>query len=115
MGNNAGLVLLAAACASSLYAAFLNRIHHLYAPDHIWITVVGGNALIGGLFAWWLGLDPLPAGATFAPFWRLLALNIAAGIPVIAWQFGQAHAREVQRRPRGGSHGSNDAGRPRAD
>lgn len=90
-------ILLATALISALYAWFLNRIHHRYAPDHIWITVVGGNALIGGMLALWLWLDPLPA-APLAAFWRLLALNIAAGIPIIAWQIGQANARRLTRR-----------------
>lgn len=76
-----------AVCA--LYSWFLNRIHHIYAPNWIWVTVVGGNAIVGGMFALWLWLT----GASFTPFWQLLALNVAAGIPVIGWQIWQAAER----------------------
>jgi hypothetical protein len=111
----AAWILLGAAALSTLYALFLNAIHDKYAPDYIWATVVGGNALIGGLFALWLWLDPIPAGATFAPFWRLLALNIAAGIPIIAWQVGQNNVRLLNRQRRNGNtHGSDDPRGPAA-
>ena len=71
MGSSVAItawIFLGTAVTSSLYAWILNSIHDTYAPDHIWLTVVGGNALIGGVFALWLWLDPLPA-ATFAAFW----------------------------------------------
>jgi hypothetical protein len=81
----------------TLYAVFLQRIHDLYTPDHIWLTVVGGNVLIGmALLALCLfGILPLAA------FWHLLALNVVAGIPIIVWQFWQAGQRNGARhRPR---------------
>lgn len=91
-----------------------HTIHHVYAPDWIWLTVVGGNALIGGMFALWLGLDPLPA-ATYAAFWRLLALNVAAGVPIIAWQIGQANARpKLRQRRQEAQRGPDDPRRPDA-
>jgi 4-amino-4-deoxy-L-arabinose transferase-like glycosyltransferase len=111
----AAWVLLGAAALSTLYALLLNAIHDKYAPDRIWVTVVGGNALIGGLFALWLWLDPVLAGMTFAPFWRLLALNVAAGIPIIAWQIGQNNVRSLNRQRRNGNtHGPDNAGGPAA-
>jgi hypothetical protein len=96
MGSSATIaawVLTGTASLSAVYSWFLNSIHHIYAPNWIWVTVVGGNALIGGMLALWLWLDPVQAGAIFQPFWRLLALNIAAGIPIIAWQIWQAAQR----------------------
>ena len=97
-------ILLTAAAASAIYSWLLSLIQHIYSPDHIWLTVVGGNALIGALFAWWLWSVPLPP-QTFAAFWRLLALNVAAGIPIIGWQVGQNAARRVQREGR--RHGAS--------
>lgn len=74
------------------YARFLNRrkVYEWYHPDRTWVTVVGGDALIGCALAalCWLGVFP----------WLLLllyaTLHIAAGIPIIIWQF----QRETQRR-----------------
>lgn len=110
MTNLAVWLLLATAALTSAYALFLNRIHDKYAPEHIWITVVVGNALLGGMFALWLWLEPVPAGATFTPFWRLLALNVAGGIPIIAWQIGQNNVRAGG--SRNGGRSDQDQGRP---
>lgn len=74
------------------YARFLNQrwVYEWYHPDRTWVTVVGGDAIIGcaigGLCI--LGIFP----------WLLLllyaTLHVAAGVPIIVWQF----QRETQRR-----------------
>lgn len=66
------------------YAAFLNQdwVYQAYSPDHVWITVVGGDILIWPFvitlyllgFPWW-------ANALL-----YITLHIAAGIPIIQWQ-----------------------------
>lgn len=118
-----GLALcLGAAVAAAAYSGFLHTIQHLYQHDWTWVTVVGGNALIGGFFAAWLYL----AGEPLTDFWRLLALNVAAGLPVIAWQIGQrdwrrehqANGRRLRRPPDRKdtpSHESTPTRRPPAD
>jgi hypothetical protein len=78
-------VLSGVTILSALYAAFLHR-HPGYEPRWTWTTVVGGNALIGGGFAFWLWRSPLARRAGRAAFWRLVAVNVAAGIPQIIWQ-----------------------------
>lgn len=92
------LILLGAAVASALYALLLNWLHPRYAPDWVWLTVVGGNALIGLFFALfcWIGAIPWRA------FGLLVALNVAAGIPIIVWQIGLSRARALMRWPQRG-------------
>lgn len=98
------VILLAAAGASTGYAALLQRLHARYSPDYTWITVVGGNALIGGFLALFCLIGRLPWQA----FWYLFFLNVAAGLPIIAWQIGQRAARRsaLERRENGGDHGA---------
>jgi len=81
----------------ALYAVFLQRIHDLYTPDWTWVTVVGGNVLIGmALLALCLsGVLPLAA------FWHLVGLNVVAGLPIIIWQLWQMGVRNgARKRPR---------------
>jgi multisubunit Na+/H+ antiporter MnhG subunit len=92
-----------------LLAAILNIIHDIYAPDHIWATVVVGVGIIGVMFGLWLWFDPLPS-TRLAAFWRLLAVCVVAGGPIIAWQIGQANARPKSRKRNG--HGADDARSP---
>lgn len=91
-------ILLGAALASAAYAAFLDRIHDKYAPDWIWVTVVVGNTMVGGVFALFCGLGYIP----WLAFQLLFAINVAMGTPIIAWQIGQRNARQATRRPRSG-------------
>lgn len=75
------------------YAVLLERLHDLYTPDWVWLTVVGGNTLIGlALLALCLSGE-LPMAA----FWHLLGLNIAAGCVVITWQLLQVRWRREER------------------
>ena len=81
--------------ASWGYAELLDRIHDIYSPDYIWVTVVGGVALIiaavGGVCA--IGLLPWQA-MLFAA-----TLSIASGLPIIRWQVRLARKRaEVRAR-----------------
>lgn len=75
------------------YAELLDRIHDIYAPDHIWITVAVGIGLIilaiGGVCA--IGLLPWQA-MLFA-----FTLSLVAGIPIVRWQRRQAKQRAVER------------------
>jgi hypothetical protein len=77
--------------ASACYAAFLNqkKVHEWYSPNHVWLTVVGGDTLIGlALGALYLiGAVPLAALIFYA------SLHIAAGLPVISWQRRRAAKR----------------------
>lgn len=84
--------------ACTLYAMMLQRIHDWYTPDYIWVTVVGGNLLIGlALLALcWGGVLP------YAAFWHLVGLNIAGGIPIIVWQLWQHTDRNTERNSRRG-------------
>jgi hypothetical protein len=75
---------------STLYALYLHH-HPGYDPKWTWLTVVGGNALIGVGFAFWLWRSPLSRRAGWAAFWRLVAVNVAAGSPIIAWQVSIHH------------------------
>jgi hypothetical protein len=66
------------------YAKFLNqkKIHEWYSPDRVYLTVMGGDALIGlALTAFCvLGVLPWLALGLYA------SLHIAAGLPIIIWQ-----------------------------
>jgi hypothetical protein len=90
-------LLLSVATTTTVYALILNRIHDKYTPDWTWLTVVGGNVQIGLWFALWEHISPLPK-KPLAAFWRLLAVNLAAGLPIIAWQLGQNQLRPQLRR-----------------
>lgn len=100
-------ILLGATAASAAYAAVLERIHHLYAPDWIWLTVVGGNAMIGGAFALFCGLGYIP----WLAFQLLFAINVAMGVPIVTWQIGQRYARAKSRRLRTGAHSDEEDAR----
>lgn len=75
------------------YAALLQRVYRLYHPDRTWVTVVGGEVLVGcGVGALWLvGALPWDAMAYF------ITLQGAAGLPIIVWQLGQAEERRRNR------------------
>lgn len=82
-------VMLCAACV--VYAMFLNQRHvyEWYNPNRTWITVVIGDTLIGIALAMVCAIGALP--------WLVLlfysTLHIAAGLPIIIWQFQRADAR----------------------
>jgi hypothetical protein len=71
------------------YAALLQRIYRHYHPDRTYITVVVGEMLVGLAFggAWLVGAVSLEAVALFG------TLQMAAGIPIVAWQLDQAARR----------------------
>lgn len=77
--------------ATSLYAIGLQRIHDLYSPNFVWVTVVVGNAMIGGALAALCWADVLP----WAAFSHLVGLNVAGGTPIIIWQLWQANQRRI--------------------
>lgn len=87
---------------SAGYAAFLNqkKIHEWYSPNYVWLTVVGGDALIGlALLALYL-IDAVPLDALIF----YMSLHIAAGLPVISWQRRRAAKRAgeveaIEKRP----------------
>ncbi len=87
------VVLLVSAVLSGAYSAILQRLHDIYAPDHIWVTVVIGNILIGGSFAALAAFDLVP----WAAVGWLVGVNVAYGLPVIVWQVWQADQRRKQR------------------
>lgn len=67
----------------SLLLAVLKRTRWNYEPDHTWVTVVVGNAIIGLHFLW---LQTVAPTSGIEAFWGLVSLNVAGGGPVIAWQ-----------------------------
>jgi drug/metabolite transporter (DMT)-like permease len=102
------LVLVGAMAASAVYAAALQKLHHRYSPDFTWLTVVGGNGLIGAALAVFCALGRIP----WAALWLLIALNVATGIPIITWQMGQAQARKSRLQQRSGeNYATTDKGR----
>lgn len=66
------------------YAKFLNqkKIHEWYSPDRVYLTVIGGDALIGVALTAFCALAIVP--------WLALglyaSLHIAAGLPIVIWQ-----------------------------
>jgi hypothetical protein len=81
----------ATAGASALYAWYLQTLDKAYEPNWTWVTVVGGNAIIGMAFLAICLLAPPLARVSY--FYHLLALNCTAGVPVIIWQEGQRRKR----------------------
>lgn len=73
------------------YAKFLNqkKIHDWYSPDYVWLTVVGGDALIGCAIGALCLVSALPWIAAML----YVSLHIAAGLPIIAWQQRRANKR----------------------
>jgi hypothetical protein len=78
------------------YAKFLNQphVHAWYSPDYVWMTVVGGDMLIGLAFGalYWIGVVTLLVPALY------ISLHISAGLPIVAWQHQRAdkRARELE-------------------
>lgn len=76
---------------SIAYAMFLDRprVYEWYYPDHTWVTVVGGEFIIGPfvMLLFWLALPLIPATCFY------ITLHIAAGLPIIHWQRGRAKLR----------------------
>lgn len=83
------------------YAKFLNqkKVHEWYSPDRVWVTVVGGDVLIGLAFGalWLMGIIALLIPALY------ISLHIAAGLPIISWQQQRAkkRAKELEAIDRG--------------
>lgn len=75
---------IALLAASTLYAAFLNQRHvyEWYNPDRTWLTVIGGDVLIGLALLGVVWVGALPTAVI--PYW--ISLHIVAGVPIIVWQ-----------------------------
>jgi hypothetical protein len=78
------------------YAKFLNQphVHEAYSPNYVWVTVVGGDILIGLAFGalWIIGVFPLIVLALY------ISLHVAAGLPIVYWQQQRAlkRARDLE-------------------
>lgn len=90
--NVAG-VLVVLALTSALYAYALERLEKRYEPDLTWVTVVIGNGLIVAALAALAALGEL----TWTAVVLVLAANVVAGLPIIAWQLWQIYRRMQQR------------------
>lgn len=101
-------VLLALTCSSALYALLLDRIKERYVPNWTWLTVVCGNSLIG------LALWAIEAWSEPLTLLLVLAANVAAGSPIIAWQLWQMERRWKARKDRRAAahQGRPDRARP---
>lgn len=86
------IAILVALCAlCTVYAFVLDRINERYVPNWTWLTVVVGNSFIGAaLWAIEAASEPL----TFA---LVVLANVAAGGPIIVWQFVQSERRRQER------------------
>lgn len=80
-----------------VYALQKNRIHDLYSPDWIWVTVVGGMLLIGSGIAWYCAIGMLP----WLAFWLLVWCSAAPGLAIVGWQEIQRRTRHVERNGNG--------------
>lgn len=93
-----GSVYVGLAVVCTLYALILQRIHDIYTPDYIWVTVVIGNLFIGLALLALCQIGVLPIAA----FWHLVGLNVAGGMPIIAWQLWQHTTRTQERNTKRG-------------
>jgi hypothetical protein len=84
------------------YARLLNRelVHRWYSPDRVYLTVIGGDVLIGLALGalWGIGVVALEVLGYYT------TLHIAAGAPIIYWQRRRAAKRhrdleDIERRP----------------
>ena len=86
------LVHISLAIGATAYALFLNQKHvyEWYSPDRTWVTVIGGDVLIGSAACALCALGVLP--------WAVIAyfasLHVAAGAPIIDWQLRRALKRQ---------------------
>lgn len=74
----------------TLYSILLESIHDKYVPRYLWVTVVVGNGLVLAAL-WAMELYNVKLTALI-----ILEANIAAGIPVIAWQLHQNWRRSKE-------------------
>jgi hypothetical protein len=80
--------------AASGYAAFLDQehIYRRYSPDYVWLTVVGGDILIWPFVA---ALCLIGIAPEWIPLYYI-TLHIAAGLPIIRWQFKRKARRRAE-------------------
>jgi hypothetical protein len=100
--RRATAIYVATTVATSAYAAYLETLHKSYDPDWTWLTVVGGNAILGIAFLGVCHAAPPPTSTGY--FWHLVGLNCAGGAPIIVWQLWQREQRlreELARQQRG--------------
>lgn len=85
------LIHLLLFCVAMGYAKFLNqkKVHEWYSPDRVWLTVVGGDVLIGLAFG---ALYLLDVFSLIVPT-LYISLHLAAGLPIISWQQHRAETR----------------------
>jgi hypothetical protein len=84
------LLILFLVCV--IYSIVLEYNHDRYVPRYLWLTVVIGNGFVFG--ALWL----MEAFGVRLDAMTILEANIAAGLPVIAWQLHQNHRRTKELR-----------------
>lgn len=86
--------------AAILYAIVLEQVFkRRYEPDYTWVTVVWGNAQVGGIIAVRLLLAPLPLLADSDLAWWGWGLwfwsFVASGLPIVFWQVIIQHRRHL--------------------
>jgi hypothetical protein len=76
------VLLIIFALIGAGYSKFLKGIHHVYSPDHIDLTVVGGVLLIavGGAITVLIGLT------TWLSWFVYGGIALALGLPILRWQ-----------------------------
>lgn len=100
--------------ATTLYAALLAFLRHVWEPDLTWLEVVIGTALcLAAPYADQRLNGPLTSETYEARVWLAFLIG---GLPIVAWQLGQSvRARlRVERRIRG-NHGSTRNATDRAE
>lgn len=88
------IIHIALFTAASAYALFLNQkhIYEWYNPDRTWITVVGGDVLIGLALLGICYIGALPWDVL--TYW--ITLHATAGVPIIVWQRTRSARRGKQ-------------------
>ena len=82
------IVLIVSFLLSIAYAWFLEQIHDTYSPNWIWLTVVIGNgAIIDTVLILERQLGIVVDGR------MLFLINLAWGLPIVAWQLWQWRER----------------------
>jgi Na+-transporting NADH:ubiquinone oxidoreductase subunit NqrB len=87
--------------ATAAYATWLETYKRSYEPNWTWVTVVGGNAILGMSFLAICIAAPPTKPSSF--FWHLVGVNIAGGMPIILWQLwkrGEDYREEIERQDR---------------
>jgi hypothetical protein len=81
---------------TTAYSIILHAFHNSYHPRWTWLTVVIGNSILGGAWAWVWFRGALPLAIALFYF----ETQVAGGMPVVVWQLWENHKRDKERKGR---------------